>query len=82
MIKESGSNINEEPKITSTKLPKLCYNNYITAYLKKYYPNDVEDFYLQYENLENYSINIYIYKITNNKNIIPKNYFENIKFFF
>ena len=49
MIKESRNNINEEPKIKITKLPKLCYNN-ITTDLKMYYPNDVEDFYLLYEN--------------------------------
>ena len=49
--------------------------------MKKYYPNEVDNFDLLYENLENYTINIYIYKITNNKNIISKNYFENIKIF-
>ena len=34
MIKESGSNINEKPKIKIAKLPKLCYNNNITTDLK------------------------------------------------
>ena len=53
MIKESRNNINEEPKIKITKLPKLCYNNNISTKLKKYYPNDVDDFDMLYENLEN-----------------------------
>ena len=68
--KESENKYN----IKENELPKLYYDNKVTPALEINFSlenkNKLDD------NLPNFTINIYIYKIKNFKTIIPKNYFH------